>query len=105
METFSTTQLKNQLGSFVMAKPITSNRSGNAVCNQYNLVYENGRIMQSYNSLIGIYIDGKYYFSKKHDYSKTTSTHCSTWCGYGINERRKGLNNGRFGLLDSCSME
>lgn len=91
---FST--IKRKLGKFLYVSPIISERSGEAVRNQYEIVFENGYVFQSYHTFIGAIVDGKLYLSDAHDYSNTTSKYCTIWSGYNGKERRKGLENGEF---------
>ena len=100
MEKAKTSEIKAKLGNFVKVRPIESPRSGEAVRNQYELVFEKGTAFQSYNTLIGIRIGGKLYLTNDHSCSTTTSKWCGEWCGYNGKERREGLKNGKFILLE-----
>ena len=100
MEKAKTSEIKAKLGNFVRVNPIESPRSGEAVRNQYELVFENGNAFQSYETLIGIRTGGKLYLTDDHTYSTTTSKWCREWCGYNAKERREGLKNGKFILLE-----
>ena len=99
--------LKSKLGRFIKVRPIISERSGEAVRNQYELEFEKGYAFQSYDSLIGIFIrkECKYYFTEKHDCSTTTSKYCGQWCGMNGKERRAALQNGKAGLIDTSRMD
>ena len=99
IKTYKAKTLKNKLGRFIKVRPIISDRSGEAVRNQYDLVFENGHAFQSYDTLIGIYVGHRYYFSNMHDCSTTTSKYCGQWCGMNGKERRAALQNGRSGLM------
>lgn len=99
--TYKTKAMIKKLGAFIRVEPICSERSGEAVRNQYELVFEHGYAFQSYSSIIGICYDGRYYFSDHHDFSVTTSKYCNYWCGRNGKERREGLKNGKYGFLDS----
>ena len=104
MKKYKTSSIKRKLGRFVKVAPIISERSGEAVRNQYEIVFEHGYAFQSYNSLIGIRTGGKLYLTEKHDFSTTTSKYCTAWCGYNGKERRAGLKDGTISLLDSSKM-
>ena len=99
MKKYKVSYIKRKLGKFIRVNPIYSTRSGDPVRNQYEVVFEHGRIFQSYNSLIGIQVDGKLYLTNYHDYSVTTSKYCSEWCGLGTSDRRKGIEKGEIGYL------
>ncbi len=93
------TTVKNKLGNFVSVENLTSS-NGNDVPNQFNLRFENGKVFQSYNSLIAIKIDGKVYLGKDWNYSKTTMKYLNWWLGgYSKKEIEKGIKEGEFILL------
>jgi hypothetical protein len=104
MKKYKSSSIRKKLGRFVRVRPIISPRSGEAVRNQYEIIFEHGNAFQSYDSLIGIRTGGKLYLTNLHDFSTTTSKYCCEWCGYNGKERREGLENGRFFLLDSADM-
>lgn len=92
-------EIMKELGSFVTCRPIISERSGEAVRNQYDVVFENGRIFQSYKTLIAVRLNGKLYIDP-NKYSVTTSKYLTIWCGYDSRERRVALADGRIGELE-----
>lgn len=95
-DTIKKSDLLNRLGNFIECRPIYSERSGEAVRNQYEVVFERGRIFQSYQTLIAVRHDGELFLSDSHDYSVTTSKYCGQWTGYNTAERREGLKSGKF---------
>lgn len=97
--------LKSKLGRFIKVRPINSERSGEPVRNQYELQFEKGYAFQSYDSLIGIFVGNKYYFTDMHDCSTTTSKYCGVWCGMNGKERRAALQSGKAGLIDTARMD
>ena len=97
--------LKSKLGRFIKVCPIISERSGEPVRNQYELQFEKGYAFQSYDSLIGIFVGHKYYFTDMHDCSTTTSKYCGVWCGMNGKERRAALQSGKAGLIDTARMD
>lgn len=99
IKTYKAKTLKNKLGRFIRVCPVISDRSGEAVRNQYVLEFEHGYAFQSYDTLIGIDVGCKYYFSDMHDYSTTTSKYCGYWCGMNCKERRAALQSGKAGLM------
>lgn len=104
MKKYKTSVIKKKLGRFIRVRPIISDRSGEAVRNQYEIIFEHGNAFQSYDSLIGIRMGGKLYLTDCHDYSTTTSKYCTAWCGWNGKERRAGLDSGKFLFLDSSEM-
>lgn len=93
-------EIMKELGSFVTCRPIISERSGEAVRNQYEVVFENGRVFQSYETLIAVRLKGKLYIDP-YKYSVTTSKYLTSWCGYNPQERRAALADGRIGELEN----
>lgn len=102
---YKTTALLKKLGHFIKAKHINSTRSGEGVRNQIEIEFENGFVFQSYDSIIGIFYKGRYYFSRLHDYKTTTPKYCHVWCGLTTKERQRGLENGTYGLLDATEIK
>lgn len=96
METITRKDLSAKLGAFVSVKNGASRNGYNQAPNQFIIKFAGGEVFQSYQSLIGAYIDGRYYFTRNHDYSSTTCLHTKKWCGMTAEERRKGLADGRF---------
>lgn len=95
-ESITKSELLTKLGNYVTIRPIISPRSGEAVRNQTAVIFENGSLFQSYDTIIGVRTGGKLYLSEQHDCSVTTSKWCKEWCGYNAKERRDGLKSGRF---------
>lgn len=93
MKTIKKSTLMKKLGAFVSVCN-TPSRCGYGVApNQFDIRFENGRVFQSYRSLIAVKMDGQLYLTGNHDYSNTTSGHVGRWCGYNAKERRAGLAN------------
>lgn len=99
MKKYKKSSIRKQLGRFVKVCPIISDRSGEAVRNQYEIIFENGSAFQSYDTFIGALIKGKLYLAEEHDCSVTTSKYCTSWCGRNGKERRKGLEEERYFLM------
>ena len=96
VKTISRKALMKKLGNFISVSNTDSRNGMSKAPNQFELTFENGKAFQSYESLIGVYMNGAYYFTANHTYSNTTSGHCTRWCGYNAAERRKGIANGTF---------
>ena len=96
MKTIKKSLLLRQLGAINKVQNLSSPRSNRPVANQYDLVFENGIGFQSYGTLIAFRMNGYLYLTDYHDYSKTTSKYCTEWTGFSTDERRKGLNSGKF---------
>ena len=67
--------------------------------NLYIEYYSNGSVCKSYNAIIGFFINKEgYYFTRFHNYSKTTQKHCKQWCGMSASDRDKMIksNPSRF---------
>lgn len=102
-------ELLPQLGTFQKVESLESGRSykhpdsNKAVRSQYIVVFENGQLFQSYDSIIGLkFKGGKLYLSEKHDFSNTTNKYCTTWCGLDAKERREGLKNGSIYPIENA---
>lgn len=97
-ETIKKDELLAKLGKFVGVSNCDARNGCGSAPNQFDLRFENGYIFQSYAALVAVklYNEDKWYFSEfYHDYSKTTSGHCTRFCGYNCRERRKMLSNGQ----------
>lgn len=57
--------LCKQLGSYTRVRILAMN--------QMEVVFENGNLLQSYDTVVAARVNGKLYFSLAHDYSRTTS--------------------------------
>ena len=99
MNTISKAELFAKLGVFQGVSNLSSPRSWEPVPNQYSIQYENGRVFQSYESLIAVRLNGHLYLTDSHDYSKTTSKYCTEWTGFDTKTRREGLKDGSFTLI------
>ena len=96
MKTIKRSDLMAQLGAIRNVSNLSSPRTWRPVANQYNLVCENGRAFQSYDTLIAVRMGGNLYLTDAHDYSNTTSKYATEWTGYTTKERREGLKSGQF---------
>lgn len=97
--TITRTELRDKLGNFIRVEGIESPRSYENVRNQYEVIFENGNIFQSYDTLIGARVNGKLYLTDDHNYSTTTAKYCRVWCGYDTKERQERLADGRIGKI------
>ena len=89
-------ELTKKLGKFISVENTPSRNGYNTAPNQFEIRFENGRVFQSYNTLIAVRMGGELYLTESHDYSNTTSAHTTRWTGYNTAERRAGLKRGRF---------
>lgn len=101
MKTIKKSELFRQLGHIVRVSNLESPRSGRDVPNQYDLIHENGRAFQSYDSLIAVRVGGTLYLTDRHDFSNTTSKYATEWTGLTTKERREGLKSGEFVLIEN----
>lgn len=92
--TITKSEILGKLGNLVKVSNLT-NSNYNKVANQFEIIFENGKVFQSYAALVAVWMGGKWYFSEYyHDYSRTTAKHCTSYCGYSTNERRQLMNSG-----------
>lgn len=96
METIKKADLLRLVGAPVHVSNLTSPRTGNPVPNQFNIACTNGRMFQSYDSLVAVYTNGRLYLTGNHEYSVTTSKYATQWTGYTLKERRAGLASGEI---------
>jgi hypothetical protein len=92
--------LLRQLGEVKTISSLLSPTSERPVPNQFDRVHENGISFQSYKTLIAVRMNGYIYLSDYHDYSRTTSKYATQWTGFTTAERRKGLESGKFILIE-----
>lgn len=100
MKTISKSKVMKMLGGFVSVENAPSRNGYNAAPNQFILTFENGKVFQSYRSLVGVKIGRGLFLTSKHDYSNTTSGYCGRWCGMNCTERRKGLKDGSITFIE-----
>ena len=86
------------LGKCTGVKPLNT-KFGNPSRENYVAEYELGQIFMSYGTPIGVCVDGHYWFSFAHDFSRTTMEYCARWCGFGVKTRRQMLKSGAAGWL------
>lgn len=99
MATIAKKELMAMLGKFISVKNATARCGCGEAPNQFILTYENGEAFQSYDSLIGVKMNGVYYFTNEHTHSRTTERFCYNWCGHTKKDRLKGLDNGKFTFI------
>ena len=85
-------ELTAKLGEFKNVKPLANN--------QVVLVYENGEIFSSYESIIGFKVGYDYYLTNLYNYSTTTSKWCNKWLGVDSKTRNKCIKNGVFQMVE-----
>lgn len=78
-------ELTKKLGEFKNVKPLANN--------QIVLVYENGEIFSSYETIIGFKVGYDYYLTDSYNCSTTTSKWCNTWLGVDTKTRDKVIKN------------
>ena len=101
MKKISQNELTNLLGGFIGVENAPARCGRGTSPNQFILKFENGKIFQSYSSVVGAKLnDGGLFFGKDHDYSNTTASHLTRWCGYSTKERRKLLEREEATLID-----
>ena len=96
---YTAKSLYKKLGKFLRVENVPSRNGCGSAPNQFVLTYEHGEVFQSYRTVVGICVDGKYYFGTYHTCSNTTSSHVKRWCGYTAKERREGIASGEFGFF------
>lgn len=87
------------LGTFEGVKNMTSN-NGNDIPNQFILPFSNGRVFQSYSSIIVYETGGKIYLTDKWDYSTTTGKYRNQFLGEDKKTTEKKIKLGEYIMLD-----
>lgn len=64
------------------------------------VVFENGNILQSYDSIIAVKLDKKIYLGKNWDYSRTTGKFRNMHLGTNKKEVLEKLKTGEYKLLN-----
>lgn len=84
-----------------IAKELGSYQSvSNMANNQVNLSFENGRVFQSYNSVIAVKVfGGKTYLTPHWDYSNTTGQYRNKFLGCNKKECKQKIKSGEFELV------
>lgn len=63
--------------------------------NQFELQFEHGRVLQSYQSIVAVKVFGMpWMFGSDHDYSVTTNKHVKAFCDMSKQERLEALEMG-----------
>lgn len=68
--------------------------------NQTIVVFDNGNILLSYNTIIAIKLNHQIYLTDKWDYSQTTGRHRNDYLGIDIVETRIRIKDGTYKLLN-----
>ena len=84
-------ELTAKLGEFKHVKPLANN--------QIVLVYENGEIFSSYETIIGFKVNYCYYLTADYKYSTTTSKWCNRWLGVDSKTRDQAIKNGTIEMV------
>ena len=84
--------LCKQLGSYTRVRILAMN--------QMEVVFENGNLLQSYDTVVAARVNGKLYFSLAYDYSRTTSKYVTQWSGVDTKKRRKMLDSGEAFVIE-----
>lgn len=86
--------LFQKLGHFIHASQFDDKK------NQIILQFQNGRMFQSYKSIIAVEVEDKTYFGNDWDYSRTTSKYRNLFTGLDSTDTRKAIDNGEIILVD-----
>ena len=100
-QTIKKSELLRQLGAIIAISNLCSPNSWRAVPNQYELKCVNGYAFQSYESLVAVKMGGRLYLGEDHDYSKTTNKYMKAWMGRTAQERREGIESGKFIYIEN----
>jgi len=85
-------------------------RGGRAAANQRILHTPGAMYLQSYNTIVARYSDGKMVFSSRWDYSATTRRYVYQFCGlcgldiWGIDDAREAIKSGKIEEVTAHSL-
>lgn len=91
MKTIKLDNFKKILGGFVSVENAPSRNGYNTAPNQFIITFENGRVLQSYKSLVAAKVNGEKYVTYDHDYSATTNRFVKDFLGMNKEQRVKAL--------------
>ena len=91
MKTIKIEDFNKMLGGFVSVENAPSRNGYNTAPNQFIITFENGRVLQSYKSLVAAKVNGERFVTTSHDYSVTTSRFVKDFLGLNKEERLKAL--------------
>lgn len=91
MKTIKIEDFNKMLGGFVSVENAPSRNGYNTAPNQFIITFENGRVLQSYKSLVAAKVNGERFVTTSHDYSATTSRFVKDFLGLNKAERVKAL--------------
>lgn len=98
------TTLKKRLKGFARISNMQSPAyNGDTVANQFIIRFDNGRVFQSYQSIIAVELDSdkgtQTYLTDKWDYSVTTGKYRKIFLGETKKETEEKLKTGEYKLL------
>ena len=101
MERLTKNALFIALGPFVSVENAPSRNGYGKAPNQFIINFKNGKVLQSYDSIVAFIANGERFVTTKHDYSTTTSRFVGQFLG-GMNlaARRKAIKNGELTRVD-----
>lgn len=73
--------------------------NGGKVANQFEIHFDNGRVFQSYDSIIAIKLNGKMYLTNYWDYSVTTGKYRNQFLNETKKETQAKINAGTYKIL------
>lgn len=91
MKTIKIDDFKKMLGEFVAVDNALSRNGYNTAPNQFIITFENGRVLQSYQSLVAAKVNGERFVTTSHDYSQTTNRFVKDFWGMNKAQRLKAL--------------
>ena len=68
--------------------------------NQFIIEFDNGKIFQSYNTIIAVVLNQQIYLTKSWDYSKTTGKYRNIFLNENKTETIQKIKNGEYKLID-----
>lgn len=92
--------IKKRLKGFGSIENMYSPRyNGGKVANQFQIIFDNGSIFQSYDTIIAVRLKDKIYLTDSWDYSKTTGVYRNQFLRENIQETRIKIKSGEYKIL------
>ena len=91
--------ISEAIGNFIKAENAPSKNGGNKAPNQFIFHFTNGKVFQSYETIVAAYVGNQLYLSPEHDCSATTNRFVKQFTGLSKSERNKGIEDGTICLF------
>ena len=99
MKIESFAKIRESIGTFIRLENAPSKNGYNKAPNQFIFHFTNGKLFQSYETMVAAYVGNQLYLSLEHDCSTTTNRFVKQFTGLSKFERNKGIEDGTIGVF------